>query len=342
MPKAPSVRQVDLSVSYLVAQCIHWIIKILLEYVCFFSNATRLWIRFSTKGVLTNSDGSYSFDQVLSNKLHSTLVIPPPASKKVSNEAMVRRPAISLKLLDPSSSKPIILKLQLAVAPSIINDKDEVNLVVSPQQDSIIIRGTKEKKHILSAYQEKYGSNYPDSIISRKKVKLSNDGLSNNRNRMQPSLDKWYRVADVYLYNVITTVIKECRTAFSQEDLANLHLVCRDFANIVPKVIRWLRVDFSTLRDPRLGYKQQDHIDPHRVEMASAAMVHFGLDPGKFVRYLSGKYTGQYWNVQLTLDAVCDHVTSDDYNHIKRVLLDGCPAQFTFEEPSSNKLEFIS
>ncbi len=98
---------------------------------------------------------------------------------------------------------------------------------------------------------------------------------------MQPSLDKWYQVADVYLYNVITTVIKECRTAFSREDLANLCLVCRDFANIVPKVIRWLHVDFSTLRDPQLDYKQQDHIDPHRVEMASAAMVHFGLDPGK-------------------------------------------------------------
>ncbi len=111
-----------------------------------------------------------SFDQVLSNKLHSTLVIRPPASKKVSNEAMIQRPAISSKSLDPSSSKPIILKSQLAVAPSIINDKDEVNPVISPQQDSFIIRGTKEKKHILSAYQEKYGSNYPDSIISRKKV----------------------------------------------------------------------------------------------------------------------------------------------------------------------------
>ncbi len=159
---------------------------------------------------------------------------------------------------------------------------------------------------------------------------------------MRPSLDKWYRVVDVYLHNVITTVIKECRTAFSQEDLANLRLVCRDFANIVPKVIRWLCVDFSTLRDPRLGYEQQDHIDPHQVEMASAAMVHLGLDPGKFVCYLSGEYIGQYWNVQLTLDTVCDHVTSDDYNHIKRVLLDGCPAQFTFEEPSSHKLEFIS
>ena len=125
-----------------------------------------------------------SFDQVLSNKLHSTLVIQPPASKKVSNEAMIRRPAISSKSLNPSSSRSVILKSQLAVAPSIINDKDEVKLVVSPQQDSIIIRGTKEKKHILSAYQEKYGSNYPDLIISQKKGKLSDDGLSNNHNQM--------------------------------------------------------------------------------------------------------------------------------------------------------------
>ncbi len=76
--------------------------------------------------------------------------------------------------------------------------------------------------------------------------------------------------------------------------------------------------------------------------MASADIIHFGLDPGKFVRFLLSKYTGQHWDVRPTLDAVQDHVTSDNYNHIKQILLDGCPAQLTFEEPLSNKLEFIS
>ncbi len=71
-------------------------------------------------------------------------------------------------------------------------------------------------------------------------------------------------------------------------------------------------------------------------------MIHFGLDPGKFVRFLSGKYTGQYRDICCTLDAIRDHITSDNYVHIKRIFLDGCPAQLTFEEPSSNKLEFIS
>jgi hypothetical protein len=71
-------------------------------------------------------------------------------------------------------------------------------------------------------------------------------------------------------------------------------------------------------------------------------MIHFESDPGKFKCFLSGKYSGQYWDVHCTLDAIRDHVTSEDYGHIKKILLDGCPAQLTFKEPSSNKLEFIS
>jgi hypothetical protein len=76
--------------------------------------------------------------------------------------------------------------------------------------------------------------------------------------------------------------------------------------------------------------------------MASVAMIHFGLDPGKFVCFLLGKYTGQYRDVHRTLEAIQDHITSDDYGHIKQILLDGCPAQLTSKEPSSNKLKFTS
>jgi hypothetical protein len=121
---------------------------------------------------------------------------------------------------------------------------------------------------------------------------------------MRPSLDKWYQVGDLHLYNVITTIIKECRVSFLSEDLTNLCLVNKDFANIVPKVLCWLQVDFTSLQDPCLGYKQQDQINPYRVEMASVAMIHFGLDPDKFVHFLSGEYTGQHWDICCTLDAL--------------------------------------
>jgi hypothetical protein len=136
---------------------------------------------------------------------------------------------------------------------------------------------------------------------------------------MRPSLNKWYQVGDLHLYNVITTIIKECRVSFSSEDFSNLCLVNKDFVNIVPKVLHWLRVDFNSQHDPLPGYEQQDHIDidPYCVDMASAAMIHFGLDPGKFVRFLTGKDTGQQWDVHHTLDTIQDHVTSDNYNHIR-------------------------
>ncbi len=199
----------------------------------------------------------------------------------------------------------------------------------------------REKKHILIAYQEKFGSMYPESIVTRKKGKISDD-TSLHCTQIRPSLDKWYQVGDLHLYNVITTIIKECRVSFSNEDLSNLFWVNKDFANIALKVLCWLRVDFTPLRVPCLRYEQQDHINPYHVEMASAAMIHFGLDPGKFVCFLLGKYTGQHRDVHCTLDAVQDHVTSDDYNHIKQILLDGCPAQLTFEDSLSSKVEFIS
>ncbi len=144
------------------------------------------------------------------------------------------------------------------------------------------------------------------------------------------------------MYNVITTIIKECLPSFTNQDLFNLRLVNKDFANIISKACRWLRLDFNPLREPHYFYKNQECIDPHHVEMASAAMVHFGLDPGKFVHWLSGEYPGHHQDVHRTLIATQGHISMQDYEHIKCILLHGSPAQFTFLEPSSNKLEFIS
>ncbi len=75
--------------------------------------------------------------------------------------------------------------------------------------------------------------------------------------------------------------------------------------------------------------------------MASAAMVHFGLDPGKFVRWMGGEYTGYHRDVKKTLIAVRPYVTDEYYNHMERILLDGCPVELRFTEPLSNKLEMI-
>jgi hypothetical protein len=111
---------------------------------------------------------------------------------------------------------------------------------------------------------------------------------------------------------------------------------------MVPKVLRWMKIDFTLMCEPCLGYEEKNHIDFHRIEMASAAMVRFGLDPGKFICFLAGKHTRHHRDIHRTLNAVQDYVTPDDYKHMKRILLNGCPAPLTFKELTRNKLEFIS
>jgi hypothetical protein len=82
-------------------------------------------------------------------------------------------------------------------------------------------------------------------------------------------------------------------------------------------------------------------IDPHQVCMAIAAMAHFGLDPGRFVQWMGGKYSGQHRDAHSTLAVVRGRVSANDYSHMKRILLDGCPAQLDFEEPLCSKIEMI-
>jgi hypothetical protein len=76
--------------------------------------------------------------------------------------------------------------------------------------------------------------------------------------------------------------------------------------------------------------------------MASVAMIHFGLSLGKFVCFLGGEYTGYTHVIHRTLSAVKDHISPKDLAHMKCILLDGCPAELTFKEPLSNKMEMIS
>jgi hypothetical protein len=77
--------------------------------------------------------------------------------------------------------------------------------------DATIVSGTREKRRILEAYETKFGTGYPDSIVTRKKGKLiaTSSSLSHLTRRMRPSKDKFYWVDILELHSVIATIIKE-------------------------------------------------------------------------------------------------------------------------------------
>jgi hypothetical protein len=191
---------------------------------------------------------SISFNQALSNKLHRSLVIWPPAYKKIPNASVPSKLHVIADLNQPiPTANPLRVTSQNALLLS-NKDPDLVNRAI-PINDPIIVQGMCDKKRIFKDYQNKFGKNSNDSIVTKKKGKISDD-ISLDRSRMRPSLHKWYVVGNLHLYNAITTIIKECRVNFSRDDLSNLRLVNKDYAPIVPKVIHSLQIDFTPLRKP--------------------------------------------------------------------------------------------
>jgi hypothetical protein len=140
-------------------------------------------------------------------------------------------------------------------------------------------------------------------------------------------LRKWYQVSELLILNVLTTVVKE--HYLLPCDFKKLCLLTKTFSTMIPKVLKWVRLTSTHFKnlDTITNSKQQDGINTSRVEMAGAAMIHFGLDPGKFVRFLGGKYTGYSHNIQRTLSAVKDHISPEDLAYMKQILLDCCPVR---------------
>jgi len=114
-----------------------------------------------------------------------------------------------------------------------------------------------------------------------------------------------------------------------------------DVEALVDNVPRLLRVPFMSLRSPRLGFDQQTSISKQRVHLLAACAVHYNLDFGLVVRFLSHEYMAKWRNVDAIIGHVRDLVSPSDLDHIERILTIGCPAAFNWEEPAVNKEIFV-
>jgi hypothetical protein len=133
-----------------------------------------------------------TFDRNVSNKIHKNLVTRLHSSK---DKSLV--PAC----LTSDSKKPICPLLTNDVIVTAMNAKtDTLSKVAIPvipweaDDDLTILSGTRKKRQILEVYEEKFGSGYPNSIVTSKKGKLVSTTLVPQSTRMRPSKDKFYQV----------------------------------------------------------------------------------------------------------------------------------------------------
>ncbi len=148
-----------------------------------------------------------TFDRNVSNEIHKNLVTRLHSSK---DKSLV--PA----RLTSDSKKPICPLLTNNVIVAAMNAKtDTLSEVATPvipweaDDNLTIVSGTREKRRILKVYEEKFGSGYPDSIVTSKEGKLISTTLVSQSTCMRPSKDKFYRVDVLELHSVIATILKE-------------------------------------------------------------------------------------------------------------------------------------
>jgi hypothetical protein len=115
---------------------------------------------------------------------------------------------------------------------------------------------------------------------------------------MKPSLKHQYQVEDLCLENVIIFVVRDYKRFGllgqgdgedpNNNDFMLLSLLNNIFCNIVCNTIYFRHLDFSWLKEPRLGYEDRWQISVEQVDLAMLALIHYRLHPGMLIRYLKG------------------------------------------------------
>jgi hypothetical protein len=99
---------------------------------------------------------------------------------------------------------------------------------------------------------------------------------------MKPDKSHQYRVQDLTIENVIVIVLKSVDGFLSNACIKKLHCLNLLFNEMTTDICRLRTLDFSSLREPRIGYVDQE-IKMSCVDMATAGMIHFSLHPGMLI-----------------------------------------------------------
>ena len=146
-----------------------------------------------------------SFEQGLSNKLHNSLVI----NNKSKSKQSIKQPTGAIT--STTSAFPVAPSTKKATQLPAKSHSCTAVLPMPISDISLSVSGTREKKCILEEYVSKFGSGHQESIITMKKGKLDiNKPLhfaTSSWKGMKPSSNKYYRVEELTIYNVITIVI---------------------------------------------------------------------------------------------------------------------------------------
>jgi|SaaInl74LU_5_DNA_1037368.scaffolds.fasta_scaffold03592_2 hypothetical protein len=198
-----------------------------------------------------------------------------------------------------------------------------------------LVRDTAHSVRILDDYEATHRQDPSVPIVTVAQGKKDIVGTKRDAKVMPPRMTAAYRVEKLNLELIILPVFAS--GFLDIESYESIALMTKRLHRLVPKHLGWMNLETAGLRQPRLDYAQQEAIQLDRVNMASAQFIRTGGDPGKLVRFCQQEYTLQHLNREEILARVKDLISADDYRHMERILYEGCPAEFNYEESNSSR-----
>ena len=105
-----------------------------------------------------------TFDRNVSNKIHKNLVTRLHLSKDKTGTQARLPTNDSAKSIRPLPPNDIVVAAMNAKTDSSSQDATQPAIPQATHDDAMIVSGTREKRHILDAYDNKFGTGYTDSL----------------------------------------------------------------------------------------------------------------------------------------------------------------------------------
>ena len=127
-----------------------------------------------------------SFERLFRDYLHNKLLLRNKSSAIKLSETEAR----SVRQASPAQLSSMVddARVALGACELRVTVPARALTAVPHNDDKIIVQGTKQKRRILQEYKDKFGTDYSDSIITKKKGKHSNIDPDRKIVRMRPSI----------------------------------------------------------------------------------------------------------------------------------------------------------
>jgi hypothetical protein len=73
-------------------------------------------------------------------------------------------------------------------------------------------------------------------------------------------------------------------------------------------VCRLRNLDFTKVREPRIGYADQQKIEASHINLATAGIIQYSLHPGMLIGYVKGKHFGESGDISRIIKDVLPYI----------------------------------